>query len=116
MTVRELIQKARIDRVEAEILLADVLEVERGPVGAQQAFGAAKHLVLVPLHVDLNERNLIGDSLAVARLHHVVNGHDWDKLTHGPSVLAFVFKVSVCSTMIPIICMSCWIFVSCSTC
>ena len=30
MKVRELIQQARIDRVEAEILLADVLEVERG--------------------------------------------------------------------------------------
>ena len=29
MTVRELIQQARIDRVEAEILLADILEVER---------------------------------------------------------------------------------------
>ena len=29
MTVRELIQQARIDRVEAEILLADVLGVER---------------------------------------------------------------------------------------
>ena len=29
MTVHELIQQARIDRVEAEILLADILEVER---------------------------------------------------------------------------------------
>jgi release factor glutamine methyltransferase len=29
MTVRELIQQSRIDRVEAEILLADILEVER---------------------------------------------------------------------------------------
>ena len=62
MTVRELIQQARIDRVEAEILLADILEVERAWL-----FAHGEDLVAEPaltLFTDHAEARQNGEPLA----------------------------------------------------
>ena len=62
MTVRELIQQARIDRVEAEILLADILEVERAWL-----FSHGEDLVAEPaltLFIDHAEARQNGEPLA----------------------------------------------------
>lgn len=62
MTVRELIQQARIDRVEAEILLADVLEVERTWLFAHGEDPVAEPALT--LFIDLTKARLTGEPLA----------------------------------------------------
>ena len=62
MTVRELIQQARIDRVEAEILLADILKVERAWL-----FARSEDLVAEPaltLFTDRAQARQNGEPLA----------------------------------------------------
>jgi len=62
MTVRELLRQARIDRVEAEILLADILEVERAWL-----FAHGEDLVAEPaltLFTDHAEARQSGEPLA----------------------------------------------------
>ena len=62
MTVRELIQQARIDRFEAEILLADILEVERAWLFAHGEDSVAERALA--LFIDHVEARQNGEPMA----------------------------------------------------